>query len=108
MLDNVSWISFGSESLAKIVAIDNTARVGYVVNNVTQTVIDTAKTLQTGNNEVFINNWYNCDATEISLCETAGIALEVWYIDDVTKILALDDYISGVTSNWLVASNYIG
>ncbi len=108
MLDNVTWISFGAAGLSEIVKLDDTARIGYVVNNVTETVIDTAKTLQTGKNEVFVNNWHNCDANEIQLCKDAGIKLEVWYIDDVSTILGVNEYISGITSNWLVAGMYIG
>ncbi len=108
MLDNVTWISFGSASLGAIASLDTTARLGYVVSNVTADTITTAQSLQTGSNEVFIDSYYNVDATELSLCKNANLALELWTIDSVDTLLAVNEYVSGITSNWLVAGMYLG
>lgn len=108
MLDNVTWISFSSVSLGLIRDLDNTARLGYVVSDVTSDTVTVAQGLKTEENEVFIDCYYSLDADDVSLCKNAGFALEVWTVDSVDTLLALDGYVSGVTSNWLVAGMYLG
>lgn len=108
MQDNVTWISFSATSLGLIKDLDDTARLGYVVSDVTATTITTATGLKTENNEVFIDCYYSLDSDDVSLCKNAGFALEVWTVDKSDTLLALDEYVSGVTSNWLVAGLYLG
>ena len=108
MLDSVTWISFSATSLSLIKDLDDTARLGLVVSDVTADVITTAQSLQTENNEVFIDCYFELDTDDVSLCQNAGFALEVWTVDSTATLLALDSYVSGVTSNWLVAGMYLG
>ena len=107
MLDNVTWISFGSASLAEIVKLDNTARVGYVTSaTITEEVLTTVNALKTGANEVFIDSHYDIADSEVELCKGAGIALEVWTVDSEILLEELNPYISGVTSNWIHAEKW--
>ena len=96
--DVATWISFSANYLALIKAADSTARLGYVVAEVTEAVITTAKGLRTGENEVFLDSASYTDA-EVKLCANAGLPLEVWTVNDAATIRALPAYISGVTSD---------
>ena len=40
---------------------------------------------------------------EIELCADADIPLEVWTVNSVSTILSLPDYMSGITSDTLIA-----
>lgn len=118
MKDKVSYISFGANYLEWVKAADNTARLGYIVDTVHSVVINTAKRLKqnaftvvdgalvaSGKNEVFID----CAATGVNRtavynCRNAGFPLEVWTVNSESEILALDPYISGVTSDNIIAA----
>ena len=106
MLDNVTWISFSSNSLYNIVSNYSGSRVGWVLNTlVDQSKIDIVNTLlRTGKNEVFFDAWYTHATDEVvDLCVKNNIPLEVWCCDTVESILSLNPYVSGVSSNWLNA-----
>ena len=108
MLDKVSWISFKSASLAAISAIDETARLGLVTGDITESTITTANSLKTGYGEVFIDAYYTLTADEINLCKNANLALEVYTVNKVSDVKALDAYVSGVTSDYIVAGKVLG
>ena len=114
MLDNCTWISFSNTSLAAVLQYDNTARIGYVTSGIDANIISRAKALQTGKNEVFIDTYYsyvstentNCDAN-VALVQNAGLGLEVYTVDYMDIIQKkLHSYVSGVTSNYLIAGLY--
>lgn len=105
MKNKVTYISFSPWYLTKIKELDGTARLGLVVNDVTQTTITQATSLKTDKNEVFIDAGYwalTLDAVE--LCAASGIPLEVWTINGSADLLALDPYVSGYTSDNLRAN----
>ena len=107
-LDDCSWISFDAPALNAILKYDDTARLGYVCNSVSESVIETALAMQTGKNEVFIDlkaSAANADA--VALCQNAGLAIEVWTVNAVADALALNGYVSGVASDWLYAGDVI-
>ena len=107
-LDDCSWISFDAPALNAILKYDDTARLGYVCNSVSESVTTTALAMQTGKNEVFIDlkaSAANADA--VALCQNAGLAIEVWTVNAVADALALNGYVSGVASDWLYAGNVI-
>ena len=115
MKGKVTWISFNSTYLAYIKAVDPKARLGFVVSSVNASTINTVtKTLQSGHNEVFIDCAYgNATAEAVKFCSDADIPLEVWTVNNESAVLALDAYVSGVTSDNLIAGNvfydnYIG
>ena len=107
MKGKVTWISFVADFLVWIKSVDPKARLGYVVSAVNATTIDTVtKTLQSGHNEVFIDCAYgDASAEAVQLCSDADIPLEVWTVNSNSDILALDAYVSGVTSDSLIAGN---
>jgi glycerophosphoryl diester phosphodiesterase len=106
MKNEVTWISFDSASLAALMTADKTARLGYVADTVSATTIDTVRNkLQSGFNEVFIDCAHsNATADVVQLCIDADIPLEAWTVNNKSAMLALDPYISGVTSDNLIAS----
>lgn len=107
-LDDCSWISFDAPALNAILKYDDTARLGYVCNSVSSTVIDTALAMQTGKNEVFIDLKASAaNANAVTLCQNAGFDIEVWTVNAVADALALNGYVSGVTSDWLYAGDVI-
>ena len=103
MKDNVTFISFSNTLLQKVIQTDQEVRIGYVVNNVTNTVISNALALKTAKNEVFIDCSYgNLDNTGITLCRNADLPVEVWTIDNINYVMnTLSPYVSGYTSNSL-------
>lgn len=104
MRDATTWISANADYLSCVKDKDDTARLGYVVNWVTEEVILSAQNLQTGRNKVFINcSAYGANAAA-DICAVSHIPLEVWTVNTADDIIALDPYISGVTSDVLVAS----
>ena len=104
MIDDVTWISFGADSLQKIVEAYDKARVGYVVNDVTNAVITSALNLRTGKNEVFIDcNYGAVGNDDIALCMKESIPLEVWTVNSVAAMQKVNPYVSGFTSDWIIA-----
>lgn len=107
MKGNVTWISFNSAYLAYIKAVDPKSRLGYVVDSVSATTINTIKqTLQSGYNEVFVDCSHgNATEAAVHLCMDDDIPLEVWTVNSESALLALDPYVSGVTSDSLIAGS---
>ena len=110
MSNSVSWLSFSSSALSNIVSIYSKARVGWVLNTVIdQSKVDVLNTvLRTGENEAFFDIWHTQDTdAAVNLCIDNDIPLEVWYCDKVDEILNLHPYVSGVTSNCLIAEKVL-
>lgn len=98
MQKHITWISYNDSALSYVLAEDSSARVGLLVNTVTSEDIAKASALKTPDNEVFIDSG-SSTSEEVELCKNAGLPLEVYTINTVDNILALDGYISGVTSD---------
>lgn len=108
LLDDCSWISFHVSSLKEILKNDDTARVGYVCNSVTEDIISSCLEMKTEKNKVFVDvNYSAANAVAVSLCKTAGIPLEVWTVNSEADALALDPYISGVSSDYILAGELL-
>lgn len=104
MAGKITWISTRKAYLAEISLLDEKARIGYVTNGVSSSIISDAIDLRNGKNEVFIDsNSSNVDATAIALCIESGIPLEMWRVDSTATIINMDAYITGVASNTLNA-----
>jgi len=99
---NTTWISYGSNLLREVNNLLPYARVGLVCNYISQNIIDTALSLQNGQNQVFVDS-LKYDTDSVALCRNNGLPLEIWVVDDENEILQMDSYISGVTSNLLNA-----
>lgn len=102
---NCTFISFTLSLLEYVKAFDQSARLGLLIGNVdiSQTAIQNAQSLKTEKNEVFIDASLNyITDSGIELCIDANIPLEV-YGGNATNVLTMDDYITGVTTDNVVA-----
>ena len=100
MKGNVTYISFDAKYLGYVKNLDSEARLGYVMDDVTEAAIATAKGLQTGTNEVFIDAGFGRLTNEtVNLCINADLPLEVWTVNSESSIASMPPYISGVTSD---------
>ena len=105
MKGKVSWISFSDTFLTYVKNYDSTARLGYLCS-LSPSTIATAKNLQTGTNDVFLDCSSPTD-DNIALCVDAGIPLEIWTINDAATIKNMNPYITGVTSDNLIAGKIL-
>ena len=111
MLDDVSWLSFSGDALAKIVDIDTGARVVWVMTDTNAAKIEAnnlpfaKENLMTGENVVVFDLWHSLAKQDVcDLLKTNGILLEVWTMNDASAILKLNPYVTGVTSDMYDAS----
>ncbi|MBE5957503.1 MAG: hypothetical protein E7254_01390 [Lachnospiraceae bacterium] len=108
MKGKVTWISFNINHLQNVNNFDESARLGYVVSQITDESISQINELKTNSNEVFIDAQYDKVTNEnIQQCIDADLPLEVWVVNEVEIILALDPYITGITSDSLVAERIL-
>ena len=112
LLDGCTWISFKASALEQIKGVDEGARLGYLVNSssggLTAEKMNDAKALRNGTNEVFLDLEYGLATAEnVELCRTEGFAIEVWTVDKTDVLNTLNEYVSGVTSNFVVAGKYL-
>lgn len=109
MEDHVTWISFTYNSLLRIIEQNPRSRVGYnVTRNGTEinNVLHFIGLLKTGYNEAFLNIEYTNEYLTV-YTERAfplDIPVEVWCPNTTKEILDLPVYVSGVTSDTVIAS----
>ena len=110
MQKNVTWIAFGSTALQYIANADSKARLGLLGSSLSSSLITSAVSLKTDNNEVFVSV-QNADSTIddalITQCVNNDIGLEVWNVNTTSGIVALHPYVSGVTADELMAGNVL-
>ena len=106
MTGNVTWISFTASYLEYVRNADPTARLGLVCYAISETVISGATALLNGTNQVFVDARY-MDLTDetVTLCMDAGLPLEVWCPNTESAIQNLHPYVTGVTSDSVIAEN---
>lgn len=109
MRDKATIISFKLSYLQKVVEYEPNIRVGYVVKSVSASTITNARTLYTGTNDVFIDCDYisSSIANYATICEEAGIPMEVWCIDGTDTMARLPKYVSGITTNKIVGGESV-
>ena len=108
MQDKVTWISFGIDKLQSVVKVDKYARVGFIEEFMSTSILDESinriKTIDTGYNEIFYDlNLGLVNTSIINRLKEEKIKLEVWTVDSVNLITSADNYITGFTSNNLRA-----
>jgi len=64
------------------------------------------KALKTERNEVFLDSLEH-DKDAVAICKERDIPLEAWVVDDEEEVKALDPYISGITSDNLIADQIL-
>lgn len=108
MKGRVTYTSFDSNILEYIKNIDKEARLGYTSFYGTKTEVNTALGLKTDVNEVFVTiRYYEITDSFISLCKENNLPLEIWCVNDKDVIKNMDDYITGVTSDNLMAGKIL-
>lgn len=105
-----TFISFVITSLKEIAKVDRSFRFGILDSSGTESVKYKVNELRkvVGLSHIFVDvSFPKADESLISYCKETGIPLEVWTVDRADYIKTMDVYISGVTSNSLVASEYL-
>ena len=110
----VTFICSNDTYLSYISNILPEARLGLLLNfgQISQENINKAKALSNSTNEVFIDAEYYSGGSfipqdDIDICIANGIPLEVWTLNEITYIENMPMYISGVTSDSLVAGKVL-
>lgn len=106
MKGKVSWISFSSAYLTYVKNYDVDARLGFVVSSVSSSSITTAQNLKTTTNEVFVDSGAYTDAN-CELCINGDLPMEVWTVDSANTIKSMNPYVTGITSNSLIAGQIL-
>lgn len=108
MMDRVTWIAWNVKLLSEVCRLYPKSRIGYIVTELSSDAIESACSLQTETNSVFIDCSYSAvNSDGIESCIEKSIPLEVWTVNDIDTILNLDPYISGVTSDKYIAGEII-
>lgn len=106
MRGKVTYISFNSTYLGYVKDVDASARLGIVSSG--NGSIDAVNALKTEDNEVFLDcNYANLTAEGIEACKAAKVPLEVWTVNSETAIRNIDPYISGISSDKLIAGKVL-
>lgn len=110
----VTFICSNDAYLSYISNILPSARLGLLLNfgQISQENINKAKALSNGTNEVFIDAEYYSGGIfipqdDVDICIANGIPLEVWTLNEITYIENMPMYISGVTSDSLIAGKVL-
>lgn len=113
----VTWISYNSNFLGYVKAADSTARLGYLVDTISDdkavAAVATIQSLRTEENEVIANlALAYLNDTRLRYFIDADIPVEAYYIStDATavseKILAASPYISGFTTDVCIAGKVL-
>lgn len=109
MLANSTWISFNYGYLQTISNYLPSARLGYIKNATPDsTVIADAVKLKNDVNEVFLDVSYSyIGKAFINACIENGLGCEAWTVNSKTAITSLNPYVTGVTSDSLVAGKVL-
>lgn len=110
LLDNVTWISFTYESLLRIVEIYPNARVGLnciTTDGLTVNQVNYINKLKALNANVFIHADTNSVAVCVDDAKAHGLALELWCPSTEEEIISLPTYVSGVTTDTLIAKDVL-
>lgn len=104
MKGKVTYISFNNTFLRYVKNADSSARLGFLTSTLASGNITTAKNLKTTTNEVFLDaKLATLKDSVVESCISNNIPLEVWTVNTEEEIINMHSYISGVTSDYLVA-----
>lgn len=104
----VTYISFSSTYLGYVKNYDSFARLGFLTSTPSSSGITTCQNLKTSDNEVYMGAKYT--ALTSAVCEaaaTAKIPIEIWTINNESDILNANDYVSGITSDSIIAGKVL-
>ncbi|MDD6081839.1 MAG: glycerophosphodiester phosphodiesterase family protein, partial [Oscillospiraceae bacterium] len=100
MINNVTWISYGHTYLTYIKNYYPKSRLGLVTEDISDSIISNCKNLMNGVNEVFMDILGGRLTTDVvNTLVTNDIPCEVWTIDYSADVYALNNYVTGITTN---------
>lgn len=106
MTDRVVWISFtwNLRMLQDVVAANPEAEVGLLSNGLANTTVAMAKTLQTGQNRVFLDVLHTAvNRLSMQLAAQVGLEVEAYTVNDAELADALTSLgVVGITTNTLL------
>ena len=110
MEGNVTWISFIPKYLQWISNKDLKARLGVlgIVSDESSVnkIIQSARKLQNGTNEVFLDLNHNFPDFTVTLCKESSLLIEIWILPGISGFIKYDEkeildnlnpYVTGVT-----------
>lgn len=107
----VTWFDVDAKLSQYVHAYDPYSRIGVEANGgtVTSTTIAKANAMKGDYNEVFIDAYINNVTSDVvAMCKDAGYPLEVWtFASNENEIINADPYISGWTTNRLIAGQVL-
>ncbi len=106
MQGKITWISTGMTALTYVKNYDNTARLGLVVGELSAEDITQVQSLKTSINEVFVD-FLSASDELINACASENVPAEIWTVNTQSGIESLNTYITGVTSDNLIAGEVL-
>ena len=106
MMDKATWMSFNLDCLRMVNQCKSDAVIAYVTSRVDSSIIQDAQSLMNGTNSIFIDSCQFNDAA-VNLCRQAGIPLEGWTLNTEDAMRSANLYLSGMTSDGLVAKKVL-
>lgn len=109
MRGKVSYISFSSTYLGYVKDYDEEARLGFL-SNPKASDLAICQGLKTAKNIVFYDVSYYNNAITQAICDVyaaENIPIEAWTVDYASDMLKLNKYVSGITSNNLIAGKVL-
>lgn len=108
MYERVTWVSFLPTYLGYVSSYDQNAKIVYVVGEITDTAISNANSLKANGNLLGIMAQNSVlTSAGIEKCINNDLPLEVWTVDSEAGVYALDSYITGVSSDNLIAGKVL-
>ena len=104
----VSYISFNSTYLGYVKEYDPAARLGYLKDSYASSDVTTCTGLKTTDNKVFYDVSYS--AINQTVCDAfmaQDIPIEAWTVNSADTMLGLNKYVSGITSDNLIAGKVL-
>ena len=105
---DITFISYLLSALQQMKTLCPYARLGLVLTTITEGDLASIAGLKNGTNEVFLD-FYNINMTDSIAedCISAGIGLELWTCDTTAEIVDANGYVTGFTSNFIVAEQVL-
>lgn len=108
MQEHVTIISFDVNTLKAVQELDGKVRLGLVMNGLDDVRKMELRQLKNGDNEVFADIAFsNVNDDVVTYLINNNIPLEVWTVNNVSKIEGMNPYITGVTSDYVHAGDVL-
>jgi len=101
----VSWIAFDSTYLEMVYNANKNSRIGFLHCFANGNLVEALEIKEAGGNVFFDVNYTEIKNNQngFDFCKEHNIPVEVWTLDNKEDLFKLDPYITGITSNKLIA-----